>query len=185
MPIIRPAAKTPPGAALDLVGPRREGYQSNREMRTQDARTAKYRQEQAIARPTITMGPWYWFDLPASATTEGQLLLPSAAATLAVTGNRPRTPAAGRVVGCTLTLSAGTVSGSLSVGVEIDNVYFDLAAGVTAGDGFAQSWIGWALGVPFAAGAAIEASILTASLSPTTLEARVELYLMLGESAAG
>jgi hypothetical protein len=84
-----------------------------------------------------------------------------------------------------LTLSAGTVSGSLSVGVEIDNVYFDLAASVTAGDGFAQSWVGWALGVPFAAGAAIEASILTASLSPTTLEARVELYLMLGESAAG
>lgn len=180
MTLMHPRPKTPPGAGLDLVGPRREGYQSARELREADARNARYRREQPVARPTITMGPWYWFDLPASATTDGVLLLPSAAATLATTGNRPRVPTAGRVVGCTLVLSAGTVSGSLTVGVAIDGTFHSLSASVTAGDGFAQSWLGWDSGVPFGIEAAVEASILTASLNPTTLEARVELYVMLG-----
>lgn len=131
------------------------------------------------AKMNVTLGPYFGFDVPASASTFLSHPHFTAATTVALTTREIRLGQPGRIVGIILQTNADVAGGTLQARASINGAAVPFNAGAaelnTANPVSRSSFVEFPQGIPFAANDTLGVNVLSASLSPTTLD--VTAYL--------
>ena len=140
---------------------------------------------------TASLGPWHRENVPAAAGIATMRLLqlatsstnPAVASLVYNTGTGADFVMVnpGRVVGASIFSSSAVTAGNALAGVYINSADYVTITDCELNTTYTMSrlaWLGWARGIPFAAGNSIEAVIYTpGTFTPTTADMQVTLFV--------